>query len=276
MPGPVHLNKLHPVNIYSDIIDEIRDWDTDAPLNGIGYFKKTEQFGHIEITISKTDYFTDTIKWSVPEGDIPQSGILDKIVNQIDFFSNFISAIKVNSTKSLVFEITNITYHATDSWRFAFSYATAHALKNCFDKDFTNLTQADKDLIVRFKEQTISQNKHKARSFSSEEIITSLKDIGLNDIVRTIVGGINIMMLEYNIEPRYMKLPVLTELFLRKVSLEVLSNLKTVNIISKYDELTDIGIAHIAVILKNRAAFISLNIKDLTALYGYYDIGFML
>lgn len=277
MDNKIGINQLVAVELFSKIIPQIMDWDL-SPIEGVGYYRKIQHYGHIELKMYITEgiYTQPEIIWNIEEYQIPKEPIREVINKHLSFFYNFLVSIKGNRL-NLKIEITNGSFHPVDSGRWGFPNATICALINCFDKDFNNLGGATKYTEIKnLQTYALNELRSKAATFPDEVIFNSLKDLGLNQIIRNILSTKNLTSLNHYIN----KVSLVTnqdffDYLVKDIPQEVIENLKTVNIISKYNSLTNIGLAHIALILKNERLLRTLNIKNLDSLYGYYDISFM-
>jgi len=265
-----HIRKLVSVNLYSGIIDQIKDWDTSQPVNGVGFYKKIEKYGHVELTICEAaDTFKSSIiNWNIPEEYLPDGYIREQIFQQIDFFANLVFAVKGKSSAGLVFDITNGSF--TNRERHAFHMATTYALLNCFDKEATQLTHADKTYITRMQQEGIAEVRRMAKGLPQNEFFDNLKDTKLNYNILAAVQFVDKTLLYKCWQKGDYKL--LNDAFINNLEPQILQYFIDNKIITKYKDLTDAGLAHIALLWNNLEFFTSLGIYDLSPLYGYYEI----
>lgn len=268
--------RLSGVELLNKIIPQITDWDFEV-LEGVGYYRKGEHYGHVELKIYATkelQSFTKII-WNIEEHQIPED-IRNKIKIQLEFFYNLLISLK-GCYLNLTIEINNGSFHPIDSYRYGFSYATIYALIDCFDESFNWIGDTKKTIIKDLQNRALERLKYETISFSNEIIINSLKNIGVNNVIRNIVLAKNHLMLDHYIQ-RFGSLEnreMFTRFLLEDVSDEAIENLKGIDIISQHNILTNIGLAHVALILKQKRIFNLLDIKDLKSLHGYYDISFI-
>lgn len=250
------MNKIFCAEYLKIVTSQIIDWKYE-PVKGVGVFSKAERYAHIEISIHATDYYTDKIEWSITEESIPND-FHQEISNVLMFFGNYLTALKGRREKSLVFEVIDGSFN-NDSGRHAFTYATVRALVGCFDKKIFEVTPSQVERILFAKNNGLKTIMHWAKHFSENQIIESLQDEDLTSQIKKTLS-----------EDDFQKLKSIVQLTQAQeiTASKFLNNEIFVakNIITKYGHVTDIGLAHIAVIVKNKAAFPYVGVFNLAAI----------
>lgn len=239
------MNQIFGAEYLKIVTNQINDWKYE-PVKGIGVFSKAERYAHIEISIHTTDYYTDKIEWSITEESIPND-FHQEISNVLMFFSNYLTALKGRREKNLVFEVIDGSFN-NDSGRHAFTYATVKSLVGCFDKKIFEVTPSQLERILFAKNNGLETIRHWAKFFSENQIIESLQDEDLTSQIKKTLS-----------EEDFQKLKSIVQLTQAQeiTAGKFLDNEAFIekNIITKYGHLTDIGLTHIAVIVKNKAVF---------------------
>lgn len=239
------MNQIYGAEYLKVVTNQIIDWHYE-PVKGVGVLSKIEKYAHVEISIYTADYYTDTIKWSTNEESIPNN-FHQEISNVLIFFGNYLTALKGRREKNLVFEVIDGSFN-NDSGRHAFTYATVRSLVDCFDKKIFEITPSQFERINSAKNNGLNTIKHWAKYFSEDQIIESLQDEDLTSQIRKTLSNEDLQNLKSIVQ-----LTQAQEIIANKL----LNNEAFVskNIITKYGDLTNIGLAHIAIIVKNKAAF---------------------
>lgn len=256
--------------VLSDITDTIKAWDYE-PVSGIGFYRKHDRYGHIEIIITTHNDYYDSIAWQIDEHHIPLQH-REQIESRFIFFINYLRAIKGTISPCITISIINGSYHPINSDIRAYDMAIFYAIRNCFDKEFGKLIPAHEIFLKSMQQDRLQLCKYNATKFSEKQILESLKDLGLNNILKAILNNHNRMIIENHAE-RFST--GLAAIITDNASEEVLENLRLGHIISKYNDITYIGWAHIGVIVKKREMLNKLGIRNLSSVKGYYDISFM-
>ncbi|MDR6457727.1 MULTISPECIES: hypothetical protein [Chryseobacterium] len=237
---------LFPIN------QKIVGWDL-LPIEGKGLVAKftgSDRYAHIELIMQKSDIdYGSEVLWNISENQIPYNFGHRSIVDEtLTFFTNYVSGIK-GKTTFLKFEITNIGIHVVDTRPEHFEEATMKAIVNCFDK---TINPFNGDLATRISKQTLEYSRQHKLGFLKNEIIESLKIDNISEIFAKIFSSENIDLrmlngANFNV---YMN----DSFEKRKVLLEAsdIETLKKFDAINDWENITDIGKAHIAKILKDQ------------------------
>lgn len=239
------MKKIYSVEYLKDVSSQIIDWNYES-IKGTGVFAKLEKYAHIEISIRTTEYYTDEIIWNVKEEFIPIE-FHQEISEVLTFFGNYLSALKGRREKNLAFEITDGSFNF-DSGRHSFMFATVRALVSCFDKKIFEVSLMQRERIIHAKKNGLDTIKEWAKYFSEEKIIESLQDVALTSHIRSFLNKDDLLKLKLTLHLSQAQ-DILGNRFLSD------STLIEKNIITKYGDLSRIGLAHIALIANNKAVF---------------------
>lgn len=231
---------------------KILNWDLSL-VEGKGLIYKvtgSDKYAHIELFIQKSDNdYSSEVIWDMTENLIPYNfGHRTFIEDTLEFFTNYVSGIK-GETIHLKFQITNISFHVVDTSPLHFIEATMRALINCFDN---TLFTFNADLVKRISEQSLDYLRTNKEWFLKNEIIESLRNQEISEILSKIFDrkNIDIMMLNGRLFNNY-----ISECFQnRKILLQNndLELLKKNNVVDERENITDIGKAHVAKILDDK------------------------
>lgn len=232
------------------INEKILNWDLSL-VEGKGLIHKTsgsDRYAHIELFIQKSDNdYSSEVIWDMTDNLIPYNlGHRPFVENTLEFFTNYVAGIK-GETIFLKFQITNISFHTVDTSPIHFVEATMRALINCFDD--TLFPFFNVDLVKRISEESLDYLRTNKEWFLKNEIIESLRNHEISDILSKIFNrkNIDIRMLNGRLFNNY-----ISECFQnRKVLLQnsELLLLKKNNAVNENEDITDIGKAHVAKIL---------------------------
>jgi hypothetical protein len=223
---------------------ELSGWDL-KPVVGKGLVAKFtggDKYAFIEIKVYKAQS-QSSIVWNISELQIPSNfGHKPYIEKALAFFLQYLSGIK-GTHIDLTFEINDIGFHLVDTAPKHFCQALMVALVNCFKKNFFPIND---QLVADMKIKALDYSKMSGKFFFKEQILESLKNLEITDRLGKIFNKeyISINNLQSDNFNGY-----LGDLFNQRVSkmdVNFLDYLKRENVVSEFNELTDIGKAHIA------------------------------
>lgn len=143
---------------FYQIKENLEIWSFEEKT-GIGFYKKyTGHYAHIELKICKSDkeYRQSNVEYLINENQLPEPFRIE-IEKALNFFISYLEALKGEEV-SLVFKISDSTYHQVDTRSRDFIMGTIYALLNCFGKNFGGIKENDAELIQRLKTESLIRN----------------------------------------------------------------------------------------------------------------------
>lgn len=259
--------ELHDVHLWHPVLEQIISSNLHD-IQGTGLFSKMERYAHIALKISRSEDYQDMILWNVTAEQIPLE-YRTSVNEYLSFFVNYITALKGRSEQGLTFDIYDGTFNR-DSHDRDFGVATAHALRHCFDPSFHNPNEHQLKRIADARSHGPDIAKERARWSDADTIFTSLSDTVLNQAVSHILSRIDTVQINTWLEDYAFE--TLGKTLLEKLNDTDRAFLINNHILSPYQELTDTGLAHIAILQQNISLFARFGIYDLSRLYDTYDI----
>lgn len=147
MDDKIYLRNEFPYSIeLKNINSKLIDWHYDE-VTGKGFYQKyTGHYGHIQLTISKSeDLYSHQLINNLNENQMPLAYI-NEVIKSLNFFIAYIQGIK-GERVNLKFEITDGSFHIVDSRPKDFQIVTFYAIVDCFNKLRRQISEKDMEMI---------------------------------------------------------------------------------------------------------------------------------
>ncbi|SHG31141.1 hypothetical protein [Pedobacter caeni] len=238
------MRTIYDIEYLQEVTTEIQDWDYGL-VQGMGVFSTSERYAHIELKVYTRDHYTDQIIWNVKEEYIPAdlSDFRDEIEEVLTFFGNYLYALKGRREKKLVYEVIDGSF-CPDTCMRSFVRATARALVNCFNKERFKPSPADLNRIRNSQANGLELLKSFLTHASQEEVVASLKNVSLTVDFKALFTENELFLINENL---YNSIEILKK---KEISQE--AYFKKHKLITKYGDISQIGMAHLVLILNRK------------------------